>query len=373
MIRSTAQHATSLPEHGAQTSRSEAAAWQAVVDRDSRFDGTLVYGVRTTGVYCRPSCPSRRPLRTNVTFYATPVDAEAAGFRECKRCRPRSGLSTSEVAVARARAHLDANGQRRVSLTELADLAGVSPYHLQRVFKRVVGVSPRAYGDARRVEQFKAHLRSGATVSRATYEVGFGSSASVYARTDAGIGMTPAQYRRGGSGVQIRYGMAPTALGRILVAATQRGVCAVTLAGSDHALEAALKEEYPRATLTRVPAGDPVIAPWIRAVVQHLAGRQPILDVPLDLPGTPFQHRVWQALREIPYGQTRSYGHVAESIGVPGAARAVAQACANNRVALVIPCHRVVTAAGGAGGYRWGKKRKRRLLAQEHAIVARAV
>jgi len=372
MIDSTMPHTEAEPVPGDRPG--DAAAWRAVLRRDARRDGTLYYGVRTTGVYCKPSCASRRPLRVNVTFYATPQEAEAAGFRECKRCRPRSGgSSAAELAVSRARAHIDAHRDRRVSLTELAMLVGMSPHHLQRVFKRAVGVSPKSYGDARRMEQFKSQLRSGASVTRATYAAGFGSSASVYSRTGTGIGMTPAEYRQGGSGVQIRFATAPTALGRVLVAATARGVCAVIMAGSEAAMEAALREEFPRAERVRVPAGDPQLRAWVGAVVQHLAGKQTTVDVPLDLAGTPFQHRVWQALREIPYGQTRSYGGVAERIGAPGAARAVARACATNPVALVIPCHRVVTAGGAAGGYRWGKKRKLQLLAQEHAIVARAV
>jgi len=349
-------------------------AWAAIEARDRRFDGAFVYAVRTTGVYCRPSCPSRRALRANVSFHGTPDEAEAAGFRECKRCRPRSASATSgEAAVARAKAYLEANADRRVSLAELADEVGMSLFHLQRTFRRVVGLSPRAYADARRVDQLKTRLKRGDTVSRATYEAGFNSSGTVYARTGAGIGMTPGEYRRGGQGARIRYATANTPMGRVLVAATARGVCAVTLGSDDAALERALRSEYPAADIARAARADSEIGEWLDTVVRHLGGARGEVDVPLDVHGTPFQERVWAALREIPFGETRSYAQVAASIGAPSSARAVANACAHNPVAIVIPCHRVTRGTGDLGGYRWGVRRKKRLLAQEHAIVARSI
>lgn len=348
-------------------------AWAAIEARDRRFDGAFVYAVRTTGVYCRPSCPSRRALRANVSFHGTPDEAEAAGFRECRRCRPRAASATlGEAAVARAKAYLEANADRRVSLAELADAVGMSLFHLQRTFKRVVGLSPRAYADARRVDQLKTRLKRGDTVSRATYEAGFNSSGTVYARTSAGIGMTPGEYRRGGQGVRIRYATANTPVGRVLVAATERGVCAVTLGNDDAALERALRSEYPAADIARAGRADSDIHGWLDTVVRHLRGAGGG-EVPLDVHGTPFQERVWAALREIPVGETRSYAQVATAIGAPSSARAVANACARNPVAIVIPCHRVTRGTGELGGYRWGVRRKKRLLAQEHAIVARSI
>lgn len=349
-------------------------AWRAVEDRDRRFDGAFVYAVRTTGVYCRPSCPSRRAHRANVVFHATPDDAEAAGFRECKRCRPRSATQTAgEDAVTRAKAYIERHAERRVDLAELSAEVGMSPFHLQRTFKRLVGVSPRVYGDARRVERLKSGLKRGDTVSRATYDAGFDSGAAAYARTEAGMGMTPAEYRRGGQGVRIRYATAASPVGRVLVAATERGVCAVTLGGDDASLEVALTGEYPAAEITRASRNDTAMASWLDAVVRHLEGTTRRVEVPIDVQGTAFQKKVWSALRDIPYGETRSYAQVASSIGAPKSARAVANACANNPVAIVIPCHRVTPATGDTGGYRWGSARKRQILAREHAIVARSV
>lgn len=349
-------------------------AWEAIEARDRRFDGAFVYAVRTTGVYCRPSCPSRRAHRANVVLLATPEDAEAAGFRECKRCHPRSTTSTlGEDAVVRAKAYIERHADRRVDLAELAAEVGMSPFHLQRTFKRLVGVSPRAYGDARRVERLKTHLKRGDTVTRATYEAGFDSSAAAYARAGTGIGMTPSEYRRGGQGVRIRYATAASPVGRVLVAATERGVCAVTLGSDDASLETALRGEYPAAEITRASRNDTALESWLDAVVRHLEGKTRRVEVPMDVQGTAFQKKVWSALRDIPYGETRSYAQVASSIGAPKSARAVANACANNPVAIVIPCHRVTPATGDTGGYRWGSARKRQILAREHAIVARSV
>jgi len=357
------------------SARIDEARWNAVVARDRKQDGSFVYAVRTTGVYCKPSCASRQALRENVRFFADPEAAEAAGFRACKRCDPRATESASSRVIAKARAYLEAHVDAPPALDTLAKEVGMSPSHLQRTFKREVGMSPRTYAAALRADRLKAHLRAGATVSRATFDAGYGASSRAYDAASEQLGMTPGAYRRGGKGVHIRYMTAPTALGRVLVAATERGVCAVTLGDDDAALEDALNSEYPQSTRTRVRGshGDERLRGWVAAVSAYLEGTAREIAVPLDVPGTPFQQRVWQALQRIPYGETRSYSEVAESIAAPAAVRAVAGACARNRVSLVIPCHRVVRGTGALGGYRWGLARKERLLAREHGFAARRV
>lgn len=345
------------------TKISDAEAWRAVVARDARHDGRFVYAVRSTRIYCRPSCPSRRPLRENVSFFATPNDAEDAGFRACLRCTPRAE-STGGPAIERAVQYLDANSDRVISLSELASHAGLSAWHLQRSFKRTIGMTPKEYQDARRVNLFKTRLRAGDTVSRATYEAGFGSSSRVYERADELLGMTPAAYRRGGAGVEIKYSIADTSVGRVLVATTDRGVCAVELGASDAEVERALRADFPNAQLERNDRGHRA---WVRGVLDRIEHprRAPSADLPLDISGTAFQQRVWQALRDIPTGERRSYREVAEAIGNPRAVRAVARACATNRLAVVVPCHRVVREDGSLAGYKWGGNRKRRLLEDE--------
>jgi len=342
---------------------SDAEAWRAVVARDTRHDGRFVYAVRSTRIYCRPSCPSRRPLRENVSFFATPDDAEGAGFRACLRCTPRAE-STGGPAIERAVQYLDANSDRVISLSELAAHAGLSAWHLQRSFKRAMGVTPKEYQDARRVSLFKTRLRAGDTVSRATYEAGFGSSSRVYERAGELLGMTPAAYRRGGAGVDIEYSIADASVGRVLVATTDRGVCAVELGASDAEVERALRADFPNARLERSEAGHPA---WVRGVLDRIEHphRTPSTDVPLDISGTAFQQRVWQALRDIPAGERKSYREVAQAIGNPRAVRAVARACATNRLAVIVPCHRVVREDGSVAGYKWGVNRKRRLLEDE--------
>jgi AraC family transcriptional regulator, regulatory protein of adaptative response / methylated-DNA-[protein]-cysteine methyltransferase len=344
----------------------DAEAWRAVASRDARYDGRFVYAVRSTRVYCRPSCPSRRPLRENVSFFAAPGDAERAGYRACLRCDPRAEKSDrgGGPAIERALKYLDAHDDRAVSLAELATHAGLSPSHLQRSFKRAVGMSPKEYQDARRVSRFKSRLRSGDTVSRATYEAGFGSSSRVYERTNELLGMTPAAYRRGGEGVEITYSIADTSVGRVLVATTDRGVCAVELGATDADVERALATDFPNAHIERSGTAHDA---WVRGVLERIREprRTPAADVPLDLGGTAFQQRVWNALREIPAGERRSYREVAASIGRPSAVRAVARACATNRLAVIVPCHRVVREDGSLAGYKWGVTRKRRLLDDE--------
>ena len=361
--RSSAEHA------GVDAAR----AWAAVMARDRAADGTFVYAVRTTGVYCRASCPSRRARRENVSFFIDPRAAESAGFRACLRCRPTESVQAEPAAVTRARAYIDAHletrGDAPLPLAELATAVGMSPAHLQRTFTRVVGLSPRAYRDARRVARLKERLRAGDTVSRATFEAGFAAGSGVYARADRALGMSPAAWRRGGQGERVAFAVAPTRLGLLLVAATTRGVCAVAMDDDEAALCAWLRDELPAAELVREEAQDggevagyaAAIARWVDAGDGDAALR----DLPLDLAGTDFQQRVWRALRAIPYGATRSYAELAREVGAPRAVRAVASACASNRVALVVPCHRIVRTGGDTGGYRWGAERKVRLLEHE--------
>ena len=338
-------------------------AWRAVERRDPRFDGRFVYAVRSTRIYCRPSCPSRRPLRERVTFYAAPEAAEGDGYRACKRCQPREErASMATVAVERARQIIEQHPDQVMTLGNLAAKVGMSPFHLQRTFKRLLGVSPRQYQDALRVTRFKARLRAGDTVSRATYEAGFGSSSRVYERSDNTLGMTPAAYRRGGIGMHISYTIVDSPFGKLLVGATDRGVCAVALGDKDEALTRALRTDFPRAEIER---GDEMHRDWVEEIVGHIGGANLGLSVPLDVQGTAFQQQVWALLRKIPPGRTRSYSEIALELGNPRATRAVAQACASNRIAVVIPCHRIVRNDGTIGGYKWGVERKQTLLDRE--------
>jgi AraC family transcriptional regulator of adaptative response/methylated-DNA-[protein]-cysteine methyltransferase len=344
----------------------DAAKWSAVESRDARFDGQFVYAVRSTGVYCRPSCSSRRPLKANVQFFGNPDVAERAGYRACKRCEPRADRADAAIAktVAAARDFLDRNQHRTVSLAELSKKVSSSPSHLQRSFKRILGVSPKQYQTALRVGLLKTRLRAGDTVSRATYEAGFGSSSRVYESASKKLGMTPAAFRKGGAGVHIRFTIANAPLGRVLIATTERGVCAVELGATDSEVEQALRTDFPSATIER---DDEAHETWTRAVLSRIRqpGKQTSNQIPLDANGTAFQELVWSALQRIPIGERRSYTEVAESIGRPTATRAVARACATNRIAVVIPCHRVVRGDGELSGYKWGVDRKRTLLDEE--------
>lgn len=339
--------------------------WVAVLQRDPRFDQQFVYAVRSTGIYCRPSCPSRRPRREQVTFFGGPQEAEQAGFRACYRCHPdRNGTSAQDV-VARICRYLEDHAGRRVTLDELSRISGYSAFHLQRLFKKTLGISPREYATGHRLQDLKARLREGYNVTAATYEAGYGSSSRIYESANGRLGMTPATYGRGGTGMNIRYAIAACPLGRVLVAATERGVCAVQFGESDRQLQRGLQEEFPAAEIK--PAGSDLRA-WVREVVKAVSGRQPHPGVPLDLQCTAFQRQVWEALLRIPSGSTRSYQQIATDIGQPKAARAVARACATNPVAVLIPCHRVVRGTGEMGGYRWGVERKEKLLAREQEI-----
>ncbi len=345
------------------------AAWRAIVHRDPRFDGRFVYGVSSTGVFCRPSCASRRPRRDRVRIFADPASARLAGFRACKRCAPAAGQAAGAgPAVARATEYLEAHAERRVTLAELARAVGRSPSHLQRAFTRTVGISPREFLDALRHRRFVQRLRAGDTVSRATYEAGYGSSSRVYGRREVRAGMTPAVYRRKAAGKRIRFTTVAIPLGRLLVAFTDDGVCAVELGASDEILERTLRADFSGAEIAPAPRRANA---WIATIVDQTRGRAPARSVPLDVQGTAFQWQVWKALQRIPVGETRSYAQVARSIGRPKAVRAVASACARNPVAVVVPCHRVVSSNGGLGGYRWGPDAKARLLDAERRTADR--
>ena len=341
----------------------ESSRWDAVVARDRAVANAFVYAVRSTGVYCRPGCASRRPHRDRVAFFDNPLEAERAGFRPCKRCRPNDPVAVDPWVdrIRRACVYL-ANVDGHVTLAVLARRLGGSPYHFQRNFKRLVGITPREYSDAGRLARIKRELRGQKSVTAATFDAGFGSSSRLYERAAPKLGMTPSTYRRGGVGVAISFTTVSSPIGRLLVAATARGICAVALGRSDAELREALRREYPHAAISRDRQS---LAAWTRRILDHLAGKRPRLDLPLDIQATAFQWQVWQALTAIPYGATRTYAEVAKSIGRPGAVRAVARACAANPAAVAIPCHRVVPSSGGVGGYRWGPTRKRALLAAE--------
>jgi len=339
----------------------------AVASRDARLDSAFVYAVRSTGIYCRPSCPSRRPRPKQMQFFAIPEAAERAGFRPCLRCRPQLAPRSTQVElVRRVCGAIDADVERPADLRRLAAGSGMSAQHLQRTFRKAMGITPRQYADAIRVARLKSHLRKGTDVTTALYETGYGSASRLYEKSDEQLGMTPATYRRGGSGMQISYTIADCSLGRVLVAATNRGVSAIYLGDQDEPLAAALRKEYPHAEISRSPEGN---SQWVRAIVRHLAGAQPQLDLPTDVAATAFQRRVWEALRAIPFGTTRTYSEVARSLGRPSATRAVARACATNPTSIVVPCHRVIRTDGSLGGYRWGLHRKQLLLEQELRVA----
>jgi len=334
--------------------------WHHVLARDARQDGCFVFAVRTTGIYCRPSCPSRRPRRDSVEFFPTTQEAERAGYRACLRCKPTQASEQARY-VLHARRLLD-NAEGSLTLAQLSKRVGISPFHLQRIFKRATGLSPREYQLARRVQQIKAGLRKGEDVTTALYEAGFSSPSRLYENSNQQFGMTPGTYRRGGAGINITFGVAPSPLGRMLIAATERGLCAVRFGDSAAELERELRSEFHAADLHR---DDAALRRYIEPLMTSLRGDNTIIDLPLDIRATAFQTKVWDALRRIPKGETRSYAQVAREIGEPRAVRAVAHACASNPVAVVVPCHRVVRSDGDLAGYRWGSERKKKLLEAE--------
>ena len=341
------------------------ARWEAVRRRDPAADGAFYYSVRTTGVYCRPSCAARLARRENVDFHLTREDAERAGFRPCKRCRPNeAGLAERHAAaVAKACSLIDA-ADEMPSLDALADAVGLSRYHFHRVFRAVTGVTPKAYADARRGERVRQELARSETVTQAIYGAGFNSNGRFYAASDNLLGMTPTEYRAGGNGNVIRFAVGECSLGSILVAATDKGVCAIEFGDDPDALVHALQDRFPKA---QIVGGDHTFEQLVAKVVGFIEAPARGLDLPLDIRGTAFQKRVWNAIRDIPAGATASYAELARRIGRPSASRAVAQACASNTLAVAIPCHRVVRRDGGLSGYRWGVERKEALLTRETA------
>jgi AraC family transcriptional regulator of adaptative response/methylated-DNA-[protein]-cysteine methyltransferase len=352
---------------------SEAARREAIARRDPRFDNTFVFAVRSTGIYCRPSCPARRPRPDQIVFFDGSAAAERSGFRPCRRCHPQDGAGSPDPAAERlARLCLEIDHaiatepDRSIKLERLAKRGGMSVHQLDRLFRKYLGVTPRQYADARRLRRLKARLRSGASVTEALYDAGYGSSSRLYERAPVQLGMTPLTYRRGGEKMQMRYVVSPCPLGLVLVAATGRGISALYLGDSKPRLERELRREFPRAVIREDRKG---LGRWVAAVVKHLQGKQPKLDFPLDVRATAFERLVWEELRRIPYGSTRTYSEIAQAIGRPRAVRAVARACAMNPASIVIPCHRVVRRDGQLAGYRWGLDRKRALLEKETAAA----
>jgi AraC family transcriptional regulator, regulatory protein of adaptative response / methylated-DNA-[protein]-cysteine methyltransferase len=339
--------------------------WAAVTARSAAADGSFFYSVRTTGVYCRPSCGSRRPRPENVRFHATREEAERAGFRPCKRCRPdRPSLTEQHAATVTEICRLIETSSRVPALEELAARAGMSPFHFHRVFKAVTGLTPRAYAAAHRGERVRRELGKASTVTAAIYESGYASNGRFYGESERMLGMTPTEYRAGGANAEIHFAVGECSLGSILVARSERGVCAIFLGDDPDALARELQDRFPHATMI---GGDAAFEDVVAKVVGLVEAPRLGLDLPLDVRGTAFQQRVWRALREIPAGSTASYREVAWRIGAPGAVRAVAHACASNPLAIAIPCHRVVRSDGGLSGYRWGVERKRALLQREAA------
>jgi AraC family transcriptional regulator of adaptative response/methylated-DNA-[protein]-cysteine methyltransferase len=350
--------------------------WKAVLANDAAQDGRFYFGVLTTGAYCRPSCPARTPLRKNVRFYETPEAAERDGLRPCRRCRP-SEAPIASPAVMRIqqlceyiRLHIDDGSA--MSLDRLSRQAHLSPSYLQRTFRSIVGVSPKEFVDACRIEKFKCQLREGGSVTNAIYDAGFGSSSRVYERIDSRLGMTPSAYRAGGERVAISCVCIETPLGLMMIAATDRGLCSLQFGDSHRQLLANLQSEFPAAAINDVPQPhSEQLQLWIEDLSRRLQGERPRMDIPVDVRATAFQAKVWRYLQSIPSGDTRTYSEVARSLGTPRAARAVGNACALNRVAIVIPCHRVIRGDGNLGGYRWGLERKQQLLLLESRPDAR--
>jgi len=347
--------------------------WQAVQHRDANYDGAFYYGVFTTGVYCRPGCASRLPKRENVRFYATPTAAEADGLRACRRCCPEADQAPDAAqCVWSLCRYMEEHADELLTLEHLGERVGLSPHHLQRTFKAVVGVSPKQYLDQLRIERFKTSLREpeGDVTSR-IFDAGYGSLSRLYERLDTRLGMTPMEYRGGGKGIAISYATSDTPLGLVMVGATDRGLCFVQFGESEDGLLAELRRQYPNASLGRMSdESTPEFRTWMAELNAYLEGKNPDLRLPVHVRATAFQLLVWNYLRTIPAGKVASYSEVASAIGQPRAARAVARACASNTIALAIPCHRVIRGSGEMGGYRWGVARKRTVLDLERRTAA---
>ena len=341
-------------------------AWRQVQTRDTAADGHFVYAVASTGIFCRPSCPSRRPARANVRFFADPDAAIAAGYRACRRCHP-AGVHAEAEMVRRLCGYLERHHDRMVTLQQLGRMANLSPFTVQRMFERVLGVSPRHYQIDLRAARLREELAGGRSVTEATYEAGFSSSSRMYQSAETRLGMLPERFRKGGAGETIRCLVTGCALGQVLVAATARGVCAVTLGDDAATLEQELRQRFPAATITLATLDDPALGQAAQAVLSRMTEHPVALDLPLDLRTTAFEQRVWRALQAIPRGETRSYSQLAAELGTPRAVRAVARACARNPLAVVVPCHRVIGKDGKLTGYRWGSERRRALLTLEQA------
>jgi AraC family transcriptional regulator, regulatory protein of adaptative response / methylated-DNA-[protein]-cysteine methyltransferase len=337
--------------------------WRAVVERDETKDGLFVFAVRSTGIYCRPSCPARHPSLEHVLFFSKPDEAERRGFRACKRCRPRdAGPSARAEIVERICKYIESNLDEKLTLKILSRQTGLSPFHFQRLFKRALGISPRQYVEALRLERVKRSLTNGETVTNSLYNAGFTSKSRLYEKSPPQLGVSPGTFRRGGEGLRIHYTIVDSRIGRVLLAATERGACAVCMGASDEVVEAALREDYYAADLQRDDEG---MKTWTEALLSYFDGHEFPRDVPLDVQATAFQWKVWKEIQSIPYGHTATYSNIANSLGAPHAARAVARACATNPVAILIPCHRVIGKDGNLHGYGWGVKRKRTLLSLE--------
>ena len=339
------------------------ARWAAFVARDAAFDGQFLVSVRTTGIYCRPSCPARRPKRENVRFHATTTEAERAGFRACKRCKPNQPSFVQQHAekVKQACRRIE-TAEAEPKLDDLAEAVGLSPYHFHRVFKSMLGVTPKAYAAAHRTKRVREELGRSATVTEAIYGAGFNSNGRFYATSSEALGMTPNQFRAGGADAEIKFAIGKSSLGLVLIAASDRGVCAIFFGDDADGLARDVKRQFP---LARLVGDDPDFAQLTAKVIGFVEDPRRDLDLPLDIRGTAFQRRVWEALRRIPVGSTASYSEIAKAIGAPKSTRAVARACATNRIAVAIPCHRVVGSNGSLTGYRGGIERKRALLAKE--------
>jgi AraC family transcriptional regulator of adaptative response/methylated-DNA-[protein]-cysteine methyltransferase len=354
---------TAMPTAADIAVQKNARRWRAVVDRNGSLDGSFVFGVSSTGIFCRPSCPAKRARRENVSFFDDALQAEQAGYRACLRCRPKAVDGNPQSALVRAMCrYIEQHTEDRITLSLLAKEFRRSPFHLQRTFKAVLGVSPKAYIDACRLRQVKQNLQAGHSVTTALYAAGYGSSSRLYERTATQLGMTPEKYRRGAVAAVVRYTIAGSPLGRMLIAATDKGICAIQFANSDQQLQQGLMREFPFAVRRR---DDAALSQWQENLTRLMQGHETNPSLPLDIRATAFQRRVWECLQRIPRGETRSYGAVAKKIGMPTASRAVARACATNPVAIAIPCHRVVRQDGELGGYRWGIERKEQLLALE--------